>query len=147
MRLYDWLLAILLAACSAGAWLARNTTRLPRRYSAAPPAYKEVPTQSPESGDWKVAQPQDAMLHGKWWEIYNDPELNALEEQLNINNQNIKQVYREFHGGTDVDHASPFAIVSDVRNGSRVPTRPDARQLEEHDRHHWHDGSNRHRAK
>ena len=31
--------------------------------------------------------PQDAMLHRKWWEIYNDPELNALEEQVNINSR------------------------------------------------------------
>src|ERR1700693_1592588 len=36
------------------------------------------------------------MLHGKWWEIYNDPELNALEEQLNIDNQNIKQFFENF---------------------------------------------------
>ena len=34
------------------------------------------------------------MLRGKWWEIYNDPELNALEDQLNIDNQNIKQPLR-----------------------------------------------------
>jgi NodT family efflux transporter outer membrane factor (OMF) lipoprotein len=61
-----------------------------------PAAYKELPTQGPDSGDWKVAQPQDAMLHGKWWEIYNDPELNALEDQLNINNQNIKQFFENF---------------------------------------------------
>jgi len=43
-----------------------------------------------------VAQPQDAMLRGKWWEIYNDPELNALEDQLNINNQTIKQYFENF---------------------------------------------------
>ena len=36
------------------------------------------------------------MLRGKWWEIFNDPELNALEEQLNINNQNIKQYFENF---------------------------------------------------
>jgi len=36
------------------------------------------------------------MLHGKWWEIYSDPELNALEDQLNINNQNIKQSFENF---------------------------------------------------
>jgi NodT family efflux transporter outer membrane factor (OMF) lipoprotein len=36
------------------------------------------------------------MLHGKWWEIYNDPELNALEEKLNIDNQNIKQFFENF---------------------------------------------------
>ena len=58
----------------------------------APPAtYKESPTQFPDADGWKVAQPQDAMLRGKWWEIYNDPELNALEDKLNIDNQTIKQ--------------------------------------------------------
>src|SRR5580692_11117713 len=68
----------------------------PATAQAPPAAYKEVPTQLQESDDWKVAQPQDAMLRGKWWEIYNDPELNALEDQLNINNQNIKQFFENF---------------------------------------------------
>src|ERR1700723_4812435 len=58
--------------------------------TAPPVTYKESPTQFQETDGWKVAQPQDAVLHGKWWEIYNDPELNALEEQVNISNQNIK---------------------------------------------------------
>jgi NodT family efflux transporter outer membrane factor (OMF) lipoprotein len=61
-----------------------------------PTSYKESPTQFTDSGDWKVAQPQDALLHGKWWEIYNDAELNALEDQLNVNNQNIKQAFENF---------------------------------------------------
>ncbi len=66
--------------------------------ATAPPVttYKESPTQFQETDGWKVAQPQDAMLHGKWWEIYNDSELNALEDQLNINNQNIKQFFENF---------------------------------------------------
>jgi NodT family efflux transporter outer membrane factor (OMF) lipoprotein len=38
-----------------------------------------------------VATPADATLHGNWWEIFNDPELNSLEGQLNISNQNIAQ--------------------------------------------------------
>ncbi len=42
------------------------------------------------------AQPADAKLRGKWWEIFNDAELNALEEQLDINNQNIKQYFENF---------------------------------------------------
>jgi NodT family efflux transporter outer membrane factor (OMF) lipoprotein len=58
--------------------------------------YKESPTQFPQTEGWKVAQPSDAMLRGKWWEIFNDPELNALEEQLNINNQNIKEYFENF---------------------------------------------------
>src|SRR6202162_6052395 len=61
-----------------------------------PPSYKESPTQVQDPGPWKVAQPQDAMLRVKWWEIYNDPELNGLEDQLNINNQNIKQYFENF---------------------------------------------------
>ncbi len=36
------------------------------------------------------------MLHGKWWEIYNDPELNALEDKLKIDNQTIKQYFANF---------------------------------------------------
>ena len=63
---------------------------------APPISYKEVPTQSPNSGDWKIADPKDAMLRGKWWEVFNEPELNALEEQLNIDNQNIKQAFENF---------------------------------------------------
>jgi NodT family efflux transporter outer membrane factor (OMF) lipoprotein len=62
----------------------------------APEAYKESPTQFKETDGWKVAQPSDAMLRGKWWEIFKDPELNALEEQLNIDNQNIKQFFENF---------------------------------------------------
>jgi NodT family efflux transporter outer membrane factor (OMF) lipoprotein len=76
----------------------------------APPAYKEVnpppkPAEPPAEtsdptlgglGDWKVAQPGDTLPRGKWWEIYKDPELNALEEQLNIDNQNIKQFFENF---------------------------------------------------
>ena len=83
----------------------------PPSTAQAPPAYKEVnvPAHQPAAnadtapdptlgglGDWKVANPQDALPRGKWWEIYNDPELNALEEQLNIDNQNIKQFFENF---------------------------------------------------
>ena len=62
----------------------------------APAVYKESPTQFNETEGWTVAQPSDAKLRGKWWEIFNDPELNALEEQLDINNQNIKQYFENF---------------------------------------------------
>ena len=84
--------ALLLAGCTVGPKYHTPAATV----QPAPASYKESPTQFPDSGDWKVAQPQDAMLHGKWWEIYNDPELNALEEQLNVNNQNIKQSFENF---------------------------------------------------
>ena len=56
----------------------------------APAVYKESPTQFKETDGWKVAQPSDAMVRGK------HPELNALEELLNIDNQNIKQFFENF---------------------------------------------------
>ena len=43
-----------------------------------------------------MASPQDAMIRGKWWEVFNEPELNALEEQLVVNNQNIKASFENF---------------------------------------------------
>ncbi|HYA64336.1 MAG TPA: efflux transporter outer membrane subunit [Candidatus Sulfotelmatobacter sp.] len=61
-----------------------------------PDTYKESPANFPEAQNWKVAAPQDAMLRGKWWEIFHDPELNALEDQLDTNNQNIKQAYENY---------------------------------------------------
>jgi len=64
--------------------------------ATAPPVYKESPDQFKEADGWKVAQPQDASLRGNWWEIYNQPELNALEDQLNIDNQNIRQSFENF---------------------------------------------------
>lgn len=48
-----------------------------------PPAYKEI-------GSWKTAQPNDQNLGGNWWEIFHDPQLNALEQQINASNQNLK---------------------------------------------------------
>jgi len=63
---------------------------------AAPGSYKESPSQFAEQSNWKVAQPQDAMLRGKWWEIFHDADLNALEDQLNINNQNIKEFFQNY---------------------------------------------------
>ena len=55
----------------------------------APPAYKEV-------GDWKPAQPNDQNLGGDWWKIFQDPQLDALEVQVNVSNQNLKAAEAQF---------------------------------------------------
>jgi NodT family efflux transporter outer membrane factor (OMF) lipoprotein len=63
----------------------------------APPVFKEVAPQiGPDGTLWKTAQPQDAASRGKWWEMYNEPELNGLEERLNTSNQTIAQSYENF---------------------------------------------------
>ncbi len=57
------------------------------------PKYTVPPVQTPvaykEMDGWKVAQPKDDVIRGKWWEIFNDPLLNALEEQVAISNQTL----------------------------------------------------------
>jgi NodT family efflux transporter outer membrane factor (OMF) lipoprotein len=63
----------------------------------APSTFKEsAPEQAPDGTVWKPAQPEDATLRGKWWEIYQEPELNSLEEKLNISNQNIARAFENF---------------------------------------------------
>jgi NodT family efflux transporter outer membrane factor (OMF) lipoprotein len=63
----------------------------------APLTFKESgPQQAPDGTIWKPAQPQDAMLRGKWWEIYQEPELNSLEGKLNISDQNIARAFEDF---------------------------------------------------
>jgi NodT family efflux transporter outer membrane factor (OMF) lipoprotein len=59
----------------------------------APPTFKELPSNVDANSGWQQAQPNDAQLRGKWWEIFGDSQLNSLEEQLNINNQTIKQYF------------------------------------------------------
>ena len=57
---------------------------------ATPPAYKEIaPETFKETNDWKFAHPNDGVIRGKWWEMFNDSQLNSLEDQLKGANQNI----------------------------------------------------------
>ncbi len=62
-----------------------------RPAAPAPQAFKE-----PLPEGWKEAQPNDGVIRGKWWEIYNDAQLNALEEQVSITNQNVLQAEANF---------------------------------------------------
>ena len=75
--------AVLLAACTVG----------PRYHPPSadtPEAYKELtPKDYPQTEGWKTAQPKDSALRGKWWEIFNDPQLNALEEKVDVSNQTV----------------------------------------------------------
>jgi NodT family efflux transporter outer membrane factor (OMF) lipoprotein len=45
---------------------------------------------------WKMATPSDALIKGKWWEMFGDPQLNQLEEMVSVNNQNVKQAEAQF---------------------------------------------------
>jgi NodT family efflux transporter outer membrane factor (OMF) lipoprotein len=73
----------------------------PRYNAPAPPTitapnYKESTVNFKDAEGWKVASPQDALIRGNWWEVFKEPELNALEEQLDVDNQNIKLSFENF---------------------------------------------------
>lgn len=62
-----------------------------------PAQYKEVtPANMKEVGNWKVAQPSDQLIRGDWWTLFNDPELNKLEAQVDSSNQSIAASYYSF---------------------------------------------------
>ncbi len=92
IRIYFAVMLCTLTGCLVGPKYQRPVATT----ETLPAAYKESPTQFKGGQGWKVANPQDAMLRGPWWRIFKDPELNALEEQVNINNQNIKEFFQNF---------------------------------------------------
>jgi len=59
------------------------------------PAVESAPAYKEAEG-WKLAQPGDAALHGNWWELFGDSQLNALEQQVNVSNQNIAAAFASF---------------------------------------------------
>ncbi len=82
--------ALLLQGCVVGPKYHRPTVDTPG-------TFKEVtPDDLKKMDGWKVAQPRDSALHGKWWEILGDPQLNTLEEQVNISNQNVASAFASF---------------------------------------------------
>jgi NodT family efflux transporter outer membrane factor (OMF) lipoprotein len=56
----------------------------------------ETPDAFKEAAGWKPAQPKDDAARGNWWEVFGDPQLNALEEQVSVSNQNIAAAFANF---------------------------------------------------
>ena len=87
-----------------------------RPKAPVPPAYKETPPAGwKEAQDWKQAQPNEGAKRGKWWEVYKDPELNALEEQVSISNQNVlaaEAQFREARYAVRIARSNLFPTVS-----------------------------------
>ena len=102
----------LLAGCTVGPKYHTPTAETPA-------AYKELtPADYKNTEGWKVAQPKDDALRGKWWEIFKDPQLNALEEKVNVSNQNIAAAAASFFAAR--------ALVKEARSQlfPRVTTNP-----------------------
>jgi len=83
-------LACTLAACSVGPTYQRPPAPVPPEYRQSPPR------SGAESGAWKVAQPRDDVPRGKWWEIFEDPQLNELQEQIEVSSQTLAIAEAQF---------------------------------------------------
>jgi NodT family efflux transporter outer membrane factor (OMF) lipoprotein len=100
-----FVLCALLTGCTVGPKYHPPAVQPPPAFKEAPPA-TTTPTPAPDNanpnpanqdtGNWTVAEPADAKIRGDWWAIFNEPELNDLEAQLNIDNQNIKLSFENF---------------------------------------------------
>ncbi len=86
-RQASWLFLLAIAALQLSGCVVGPKYRTPT--VQAPPAYKEI-------GDWKPAQPSDQNLGGAWWKIFQDPQLDALEDQVNVSNQNLKAAEAQY---------------------------------------------------
>ena len=111
------LTVILLGGCTVGPKYAKPTTQVPSDY-------KET------GADFKQAQPRDQIAKGKWWEIYDDSQLNSLEEQINVSNQTLKAQQARFQEARAAVRIARSQFFPNVTGGfsaahnSESPNRP-----------------------
>jgi NodT family efflux transporter outer membrane factor (OMF) lipoprotein len=103
------LAALLLASCTVGPKYAKPSV-------PSTPSYKEQPPASfKEAGTWQPAKPGDDALRGNWWEIFSDPQLNSLEEQVDTANLSIKiqaERFLQSRAAVRFDRASRYPTIS-----------------------------------
>ncbi len=108
------ILCLIVSGCAIGPKYIRPTTQIPTEYK--------------ESKDWKIAEPQDAIIRGEWWKVFNDPRLDELETEVNISNQNIAQAqaqYAQAYALVQAAKSSFFPILSTSASYKRSHTSSD----------------------
>ncbi len=102
-------LGLMLAGCRVGPEYVRPS-------APTAPAFKELLPESFKAEDgWKPAQPSDAQLKGDWWTLFNDPQLNTLEAQIDPANQTLQEAaanFRAARAAIRVNRASEAPTIS-----------------------------------
>ncbi len=89
-----------------------------RPSAPSPVAYKETaPQEFKEGAGWKLAQPGDDKIRAKWWELYNDPKLNALEEQVATGNQSLAASEANFRSARSLVVSARSALFPTISTG------------------------------
>jgi NodT family efflux transporter outer membrane factor (OMF) lipoprotein len=109
--------AMMISGCTVGPNYHRPT-------APSAPAFKEsvVPPPNPPNGGWKQVTPNDSAIRPNWWEIYQDPQLNKLEEQVAVSNQTLKASYEQYmqaRAAIQVSRSQYFPTLSLAPAGSR----------------------------
>jgi outer membrane protein, multidrug efflux system len=105
-------LATTVAACSFA-----PTYRTPDSPPPAP-VYKEA-------GDWQQAGPLDSQARGAWWMLFQEPQLDALEDKVGSANQNLKAAFarlQEARATTRIARADLFPTLSLGASAARART-------------------------
>ncbi len=103
-------IAIGAAACTVGPQYQKPPVTTPAAFKETPPA------------DWKQAQPQDQLPRGKWWELFGEPLLDQLEEQVSVSNQSVVQAeaqYRAARAAAQIARSSLFPSIGAAPSVSR----------------------------
>jgi NodT family efflux transporter outer membrane factor (OMF) lipoprotein len=103
-RILTLLMPALVVACSMGPDYVRPRVRIPETYK--------------EQQEWKIPEPRDHVAKGRWWEVFSDPLLNELEEQVNISNQNIFSAEAQFRQATALVQVARAAYFPTATVGS-----------------------------
>ena len=109
---------VLLAACKAA-------TPEPPKLEPLPPAFKE-------NADWKAAQPADQIPRGTWWEVFRDPQLDALEARIDVSNDTLKAQQARFaqaRAAVAIAGAAKYPLVTStpsITAGTQSGNRPNA---------------------
>jgi NodT family efflux transporter outer membrane factor (OMF) lipoprotein len=116
--------ALLITGCRVGPMYLRPSAPLA-------PAFKEaVPDSFKSEGGWSTAQPADSQLKGDWWTLFNDPQLNELEVQIDPANQTLKEAEANFeaaraavrfHRADEAPTISGNPTIGVVRDSSNEP--------------------------
>src|SRR5712691_5190016 len=107
-------LLLTLTACSIGPKYQRPTALVPAAYKEPPPAnFKELE-------GWRVAQPNDDIARGQWWTIFQDPQLSALEEQVDVSNQTLAVAEAQLRGARAAIGVARAPLFPTVTAGATV---------------------------
>ena len=121
------LTAIVLTGCMVGPKYVKPSTPMASAFK------EEAPNLSQANDGWKLAQPGDQTPRGNWWEVYGDPQLNALEAQIDSANQTLKIAeanYREartairFNRAAEAPTIGVAPSISTVRDSPNQPYFP-----------------------